>query len=318
MDARTLEQAFNAIFHKKENFSDFYSLDLSQQTEEFLFKDRKIYRTSKKTRSYLRFIDKVVLRHLSKNVDVVHSYIKEKSVLTAVRAHAGNHAFFLTDIESFFPNIGEDDVKRILERDQHVIPISDLNKYISFIAKLTTWSGALPIGFPTSPQLSNGFLFEFDNALHTICKSRSLIYTRYSDDIIISGDDRASLIDLKEIVQETLHQHASNRLFLNPDKTRITHAGNKVKILGLVITQKGQVTVDSKYKRTLETILHFFINDSERYDDFLRKNFDGGERSLFGLLHYVKATDPDYLNKLQRKYGILALRTLMEDKWRGK
>ena len=73
MDARTLEQAFNAIFHKKENFSDFYSLDLSQQTEEFLFKDRKIYRTSKKTRSYQRFIDKVVLRQHSKKDDELHT-----------------------------------------------------------------------------------------------------------------------------------------------------------------------------------------------------------------------------------------------------
>jgi len=313
---RTLEQAFNAVFHKKENFTDFCSLDLSQHVEEILFRERKIYRTDKKLKKYLRFIDKVLLRHLAKNDDVVHSYIKEKSALTAVKVHAGNRAFFLTDIKSFFSNIFEEDVERILTRDKCIIPISDFDTYIANIAKMVAWGGAIPIGFPTSPQLSNGFLLEFDNALHDLCKSRELSYTRYSDDIIVSGKEKESLVDLRNIVQDLLHQHASEKFFLNVKKTRITHIGNKVKILGLVITQNGQVTVDSKYKRTLENLLHFYVTDKARYDDYLNKTFDGKEHSLFGMLHYIKSTDPAYLEKLQRKYGVFSLRTLMEDRWR--
>lgn len=316
MSVRTLEQAFNAVFHKKESFAGFCSLELSQEIEEFLFKGRKVYRTSKKLKAYLRFIDRVILRHLAKNVDVVHSYIKEKSALTAVSAHAGNHAFFLTDIKSFFSNISEEDVKRVLVRDKHLVPIADLNVYIETIAKMMTWEGAVPVGFPTSPQLSNGYLFEFDSALHDFCNRRELTYTRYSDDIIISGARKDLLVDLRDIVQEMLHQNASKNLFLNAEKTRITHAGNKVKILGLVITQDGRVTVDSKYKRTLESLLHFYTTDKASYDDLLKKTYEGKEHSLFGLLHYVQATDPVYLGKLQRKYGLLVLRTLMEDRWR--
>lgn len=316
MGDRTLEQAFNAVFHKKESFTDFCSIDLSEHVDDFLYKERKVYRTSKKLKNYLRFIDKVVLRHLAKNTNVVHSYIKEKSVLTAVKNHASNSAFFLTDIKSFFSNISEEDVKRVLIRDKNLIPISNFDAYIADIAKTMTWGGSIPVGFPTSPKLSNGFLYEFDNALHNVCKSRSLTYTRYSDDIIISGTDKDLLFDLRDIVQDILHQHASKKLFLNAEKTRITHIGNKVKILGLVITQDGRVTVDSKYKRTLESLLHFYITDRIQYDDFLNKKFKGKEHSLFGLLHYINATDPAYLAKLQRKYGVLALRTLMEDRWR--
>lgn len=316
MGDRTLEQAFNAVFHNKENFTDFCSLDLSEHIDEFLYKERKVYRTSKKLKNYLRFIDKVVLRYLDKNTDVVHSYIKEKSVLTAIKNHASNRAFFLTDIKSFFSNINEEDVTRVLIRDKHLIPISDFDAYIPDIAKMMTWDGSIPVGFPTSPKLSNGFLFEFDNALHKFCRSRVLTYTRYSDDIIISGKDKEPLFELRGFVQDMLHQYASKKLILNADKTRITHIGNKVKILGLVITQDGRVTVDSKYKKTIESLLHFYITDRVRYDDFLNKTFEGKEHSFFGLLHYVKATDPAYLDKLQRKYGILVLRTLMEDRWR--
>ena len=318
MGNRTLEQAFNAVFHNKDSFEDFRTLVQEDHVEEFQYKDRKVYKTTKKYKSYLRFLDKVVLRHLAKNSEVVHSYIKQRSVLTAVTAHAGHSAFFLTDIKSFFPNITTADVERVLSRDKELIPVSDFNSYVPYCSQLMTWNDSIPVGFPTSPQLSNGFLFEFDNALLAFTKSRGLTYTRYSDDIIISGDDKEALLSLRDSVHELLHAYASPRLFINMEKTRITHIGNKVKILGLVITPDGHVTIDSKYKKTLESILHFYTTDKSRYVDLLNKRFDGKEHSLFGLLHYVKATDPAYLEKLQRKYGVLALKMLMEERWGDK
>ena len=199
-----------------------------------------------------------------------------------------------------------------------MIPVSDFDSHIPYCAKLMTWNDSIPVGFPTSPQLSNGFLFEFDNALLAFSESSGLTYTRYSDDIIISGSNKEALLSLRDSVQELLHAYASPRLFINTDKTRITHIGNKVKILGLIITPDGRVTIDSKYKKTLESILHFYTTDKSRYVDLLNKRFDGKEHSLFGLLHYVKATDPEYLEKLQRKYGVLALKILMEERWSDK
>lgn len=318
MGNRTLEQAFNAVFHKKDSFEDFRTLVQPDHVEEFHYKDRKVLKTSKKYKSYLRFLDKVVLRHLAKNSAVVHSYIKQRSVLTAVAAHAGHGAFFLTDIKSFFPNITTADVEKVLSRDKELIPISDFDSHIPYCAQLMTWNDSIPVGFPTSPQLSNGFLFEFDNALLAFTESRGMTYTRYSDDIIISGDDKQALLSLRDSVQELLHDNASHQLLINTEKTRVTHIGNKVKILGLIITPDGRVTIDSKYKNTLESILHFYTTDKSRYVDLLNKRFDGKEHSLFGLLHYVKATDPAYLEKLQRKYGVLALKMLMEERWSDK
>lgn len=99
---RTLEQAFNAVFHNKESFADFYNVDPTEHVKEFLYNNRKVYKTSKRYKNYLRFLDKVILRHIVINSDVAHSYVKGKSALTAVKAHAQNNAFFLTDIKSFF------------------------------------------------------------------------------------------------------------------------------------------------------------------------------------------------------------------------
>lgn len=315
MDNRTLEQAFNAVFHNKESFSDFCNFVPEDNVEGFLYNGKRVYKTTKKYKNYLRFLDKVILRYVVNDVSVVHSYVKGRSVLTAVEAHVESSAFFLTDIKSFFTNITKEDVSKVLVRDRKRIPISDFESYIPYLSGIMTVDDSIPVGFPSSPQLSNGFLFDFDKALYDFCRSRDLVYTRYSDDIMISGNDRGKLLDLKNVVQQLLNEFASKKLIINYKKTRITHTGNKVKILGLVITQDGRVTLDLKYKNLVESLLHFYATDKKRYQDLLDKKFGGKEHSVFGLLHYVKSIDPEYLSKLQKKYGLLTLRSLMEDRW---
>ena len=315
MQKKTLEQIFNAVFHKEENFADFRGLDVSQEVEVRTFKDRDVYKASDKLKKYLRFINNVILRHVKTNSDVVHSYVKGKSSLTAVLAHTQSKYFFTTDIESFFSNIAAEYVNSMLRRNEDAIPISDLTEYIELIVNLVTYKGRLPVGFPTSPQISNAFLIDFDDQLKSYCDERGLIYTRYSDDIIVSGKGLKDLENLEQTVKQMLKRYASEELLINESKTRYTHLGNKVKILGLVITPHGKVTIDSKYKNSLESLIHFYINDKEKFSDLLNKSYRGKEHSLFGLLHYAKSIDLEYLGKLQRKYGAYTLNELMQNKW---
>lgn len=314
MSKRTLEQAFNAVFHDKAAFVDFCAVDVSKEVETFSVSDRTVYQTSDKFKKYLRFVDSVILRFLAKDEDVVHSFTKGKNTLTTVQAHSGNNYFFLADIKNFYPNIKTDDVLRLMKRDSHLIPIADIEFYIDRLTSMMTFGGSIPIGFPTSPQLSNAFLFEFDCAIKSHCKDNGLIYTRYADDIVISGKKFDDLSELKNNVQMSLAKYASPNLLLKEEKTHITHLGNKVKILGLVVLPNGKITLDAKYKNKLELLLHFYNTDEGKYKSFLNEEFKGNEKSLFGLLHYAKSVDPSYLEKLQRKYGVYALRYFMEEK----
>jgi RNA-directed DNA polymerase len=314
MTKRTFEQAFNVIFHDKIAFEDFCSLDIEKAVTTFEYDGRQIIKPSDKFKKYLRFIDRVILRYLDKDEEVVHSFIKGKNTLSTVKAHTGNKYFFLTDIRSFYSNIKPDDIRKALERDKGLIPISDIENYIDLILKMTTYGGSIPVGFPTSPQLSNAFLFEFDKAVKSFCTDYSLIYTRYADDIIISGNSFDELSELRDKIQTFLNDFASPNLLLKKSKTHITHLGNKVKILGLSILPDGKITIDAKYKKKIELLLHFYTNNKDKYNNFLEEEFRGDEKSIFGLLHYAKSVDPAYLEKLQRKYGVYALRTLMEEK----
>ncbi len=312
MSKRTFEQAFNAVFHTEESFADFCSFEVKAEVETFKISNKTVYKTSDKYKKYLRFIDAVVLRFLAKKKSVVHSFTKGKSTLTAVQGHSDSRYFFLTDIESFYPNIKSVDVTRLLERDKDLIPISDIGNYTTRLVELMTLDNSIPVGFSTSPQLSNAFLFEFDCALKSYCDENKLVYTRYADDIVISGTSFDELSELKNITQKLLNDYASTDLLLKTQKTHITHLGNKVKILGLCMLPNGKITIDAKYKKKLELLLHFHGTDKIKYQSYLDAEFKGSEQSLFGMLHYAKSIDSAYLIKLQRKYGVHAVRKLME------
>lgn len=315
MEKRTLEQAFNAIFHNEKSFEDFCELKINDEVKSFtLDSGRLVYRPSTKFKTILRFIDRVVLRTLAKDEDVVHSFVKGKSTLSAVKAHASNKYFFLTDIREFYPSIKSADVYRILKRDKDLISISDLENYIDLLVGMVSFGGSLPVGFPTSPQLSNAFLYEFDLELKNYCSDHKLIYTRYADDIIVSGAAFEELSELKELVQKLLIKYGSQTLKLKEQKTHITQFNNKVKILGLIILPNGNVTIDAKYKKKIELALFFYSNNKDKFSDYLIEEFKGDERSLFGLLHYAKSIDVSYIEKLQRKYGVYSVRALMEAK----
>jgi RNA-directed DNA polymerase len=312
---RTFKQAFNAVFHDELAYEDFCNLDMEREIQSFAIANRTVFKMSDKFKQYLRFIDRVIFRSLAKDEDVAHSFIKGKSTLTAVKRHVLNKFFFLTDVEDFYSNITAVDVRRILNRDADLVPISDFKDFVDLIVEMTTVGGSIPVGFSTSPQLSNSFLFEFDGELNKFCQDNGLVYTRYVDDIIISGPSIEDVLTLRDKVPCFLNKYASSNLRLNSRKTRITHTGNKVKILGLVILPNGKITFDYKYKKNIESLVHFYVTDRKKYESFLEDAVKGGERSLFGMLHYARSIDPEYINKLQRKYGVYALRSLMEDKW---
>lgn len=312
MNARTFEQAFNAVFHDKQKFDEFCNPNIESEIDVFEINGREIFRTSDKLKKFLQFLNKVILRNLAKDYSVVHAFVEGRSTLTAVQAHIGSTYFFLTDIRNFYPNISTDDVRKVFVRDKNLIPISDFENYIDLVTSYTTLRGTLPIGFATSPQLSNAFLFEFDSEVSALCAPNGLKYTRYADDIIISGQSFEALSNLREEVQEVLNLKASSNLKLSKSKTHITQLGNKVKILGLVILPNGKITIDVKYKNLIESLLYFYVNDKDRFSNLLSKSLHGNYKSLFGLLHYSKSIDPAYLEKLQKKYGVYSIRSLME------
>ena len=65
----------------------------------------------------------------------------------------------------------------------------------------------------------------------------------------------------------------------------------------------GKVSVDIKLKQQLEVLLHFYINDKNKFSDYLKNHYHGDLSKISGQLNYINSIDSTYLNKLRKKYG---------------
>ncbi len=299
----SFEDAFDSTFHHKSNFNDFLNLDVRKECERYYKNNKLILNPSTHLKKYLRFLNSYVFDYAKINLEVVHSYRKGKNAYTAVVKHAVSKYYFQTDIQNYFNSITIEDIEFILNNNLINIPISDIELYKSKILNLVTIDGILPVGFSTSPNISNTCLYLFDNALEYYCNTKNIVYTRYSDDIILSSNNRDTLKNAKEIISEQLNLFHNGRIQLNPNKTKYTHKGEKIKLLGLVVLPSGKVSVDIKIKKQLEILLHFYINDKDKFSDYLKNNYHGELSTISGQLNYINSIDNTYLNKLRRKYG---------------
>ena len=298
-----LQVAFNSTFHNKFDFDDFLTLDVKSECQSFYINNKVIFNPSIKLKRYLRFLNSFVFDYAQINTDVVHSYRKGKNAYTAVVKHVDSKYFFQTDIKRFFNSITTQDIELVFENNLIDIPIVDIENYKSKLLKLVMVDGLLPVGFSSSPSLSNTCLYAFDNALERYCLANAIVYTRYSDDIILSSNIADVLKDAELFISEQLNLFHSGRIQLNSHKTKHTHKGQKIKLLGMVILPSGKVSVDIKLKQKLEVLLHFYINDKEKFSDYLKNNYHGDLSTISGQLNYINSIDSAYLNKLRKKYG---------------
>jgi len=162
---------------------------------------------------------------------------------------------------------------------------------------------SLPVGFSTSPAISNAALIEFDNALQAYCDSKGLVLTRYSDDIIVSAQNFAALKDIQVQVEACLQDAMKGEFSLHPGKSRFLHSGAKIKLLGMVLLPNGTVSVDASIKNEIEVLIHFYLRDREKFAGRVEGDQRKAEARLSGLLNYVNTIDQAYLDKLRKKFG---------------
>lgn len=316
MKPLSLEKAFNIAFFEKDSFQNFLSFEPFQQTKFITFDERLIAEPSSKLKEYHKFINEFVLSYLKVNKDVVFSYRKGSSTYDAVKLHACSKIFFNTDIKSFFPSITREYARSVLVDNLSNVPISDLNIHLDKILDYIIIDNSLPVGFPTSPAFSNACLYDFDVEMQKYCINHEYVFTRYSDDIIISSGNDEGFENINSVVSDLLGEFGKGHFKLNSSKTKLIKKGSKIKLLGMVILPSQIVSVDIKIKRKLEHLIHFYVTDKDKFIDSIIKDpkvktsglndseiLEKGVNTVSGLLNHINTIDKSYLDKLKRKYG---------------
>lgn len=142
----------------------------------------------------------------------------------------------------------------------------------------------LPQGAPTSPHLSNLIMLSLDRRLQGYASANGLTYTRYGDDLALSGNemnaDRTLWVALRVIVSEGFVVH--------PGKVRIMHAHQRQKLAELVVNERPRVR-RADYDN-LRALLH-----NTRRTGAAAQNRHGHRdfhAHVLGRIAWVGATDP--------------------------
>jgi retron-type reverse transcriptase len=308
MNKRPLEQLFFATFRGKLDFGEFSNLDVSEAYSRKDFDGRSVFSPGKALKLYLGFLSRVLFDRLPVEKDVVFSYRKGVNVVDAVEKHSGNKYFFQSDISNFFGSITKEMIASSVRAAVDQCAISDIETWLDRVLELVTVDGVLPPGYPTSPAISNACLYKFDKVFLSWCNDNSLTYTRYADDLIVSGASEDLMHQACEKVIELLYVEFDGAIKINPKKTKFIRPGDKVRILGVSILPNGKVSVDGKLKKNSETAMHFLIKDKKMFTSFLKEpDFEKALKKFSGQLNYINTVDPSFLDKMRRKYGATAV-----------
>ncbi|WP_411970672.1 reverse transcriptase domain-containing protein [Mesorhizobium sp. CA14] len=169
--------------------------------------------------------------------------------------------------------------------------------------KRSTVARCLSIGAPTSPKVSNILLYDFDAAMSEKANSLGISYTRYADDITISGNRSDEILLLEKEAKSIIRRMAHPKLTFNDAKRGIYARGRRQMVTGLIVTPQAVVSIGRERKRAISSLLHRSSLGQ----------LDSDRRSLLkGLLGFCAANEPDFIGRLRNKYGNDAVAAAMK------
>ncbi|MDR1931954.1 MAG: reverse transcriptase family protein, partial [Spirochaetales bacterium] len=124
------------------------------------------------------------------------------------------------DIKDFFPNIKRERVENLFHSLDFYEPVP--GKHAEILSIICTKDNALPQGAATSPAISNIIFGVIDKEIVEICGANNVIYTRYADDLTLSGDCKKILLDTVWKVKEAIKLRGFR---INRRKSRMMSGG---------------------------------------------------------------------------------------------
>lgn len=245
---------------------------------------------------------KALQRWLARNIiatapvhDAATAYQKGRSIRQNALRHAGSAFTLRLDFTDFFPSFDAPSIKAFLLEtvNSNSLPLDDRD--IDFVLRILCKDGRATIGAPSSPKLTNAMMYSFDECVSRYANSKSLIYTRYADDIFISSFTPNALADAEAFVRKVSADHVRPRLKINDNKTlHLSRAGHR-SVTGLVLTPEGKLSIGRERKREIKSLVHSATHNKLNPVDRAR---------LSGLIAFAHDVEPDFISSLVRKYGI--------------
>jgi hypothetical protein len=106
-------------------------------------------------------------------------------------------------------------------------------------------------GAPTSPGSCNAILLRLDHRLAGLARKHGFGYTRYADDLTLSGDNRAKVKLLMTVASRIVREEG---FAINREKTRVLGKGRRQLVTGVVVNQAAGLS--RRHRRHLRAAIH--------------------------------------------------------------
>lgn len=236
---------FKKAILKDESLLDSFSPSVTEHhvSDDFFFaiKEKTTHRNINKR------ITNLILSQLPLNSSVC-GFIKGKSYYDFLSPHITGYYFLRLDIRHFFHSIDESYVTTLLEslfsKDKDKFNNSPFDLALSAVTHQVSKKNEseelngkriLPIGFPSSPMISNIIFRPVDILIQRFCEDKRIKYSRYADDLLFSSPDN-KFVHSEQFEKEVSILISTLKLKLNKKK-RIS-CENTISLNGYVIHNK--------------------------------------------------------------------------------
>ncbi|BBT06078.1 reverse transcriptase [Aeromonas caviae] len=206
------------------------------QVKECKLNNKFIYKLSGADTRQINEIHDILIKTLFDKLPINNAataYLKNKSYLDFLEPHRNSNYFLRIDLKNFFHFINKKIVKEVLFHHVSSDPISEktTQSSLDLITNLLTitlpnnvknleFSGKsiLPIGFKTSPAVSNIIFRKFDILIEKFCSRHDVLYTRYADDMLFSSSDTRTEQYIEKSLFDILLPPPNTKPFLHSSK----------------------------------------------------------------------------------------------------
>lgn len=228
-----------------------------------------------------RWISVNILRNVAL-LENAHAFRKNRSILTNIKPHLQQDYLLKIDLKDFFPSIKIEYVVRVF------LEIGYTREVSYYLGRLCCKDGCLPQGAPTSPMLCNIVSRYMDSRLSRLAAKNECVYTRYADDIAISGSHISE--PFVKLVEKIIQ---SCGFEINKDKEHLYGPHGK-KILTGISLATGVPKLPKSYKRKLRQELYYI--ETFGIDEHLERTDKHSPyymKSIIGKLNYWHFVEPD-------------------------
>jgi RNA-directed DNA polymerase len=263
-----------------------------------------------------------ILDHIPAH-DAAHGFRPGRSVRTGVAPHRGRAVVVRLDLEAFFASVGTGRVYGIFRLAGYPDPVAHALAGLCTTATPPAVLRAapevadaqrdqrrrmparlrvphLPQGSPTSPALANLAAHALDRRLAGLAGRLGARYTRYADDLVLSGDRR--LVRRAPAVVRLVEEIARDEGFrLHDRKTRVLTAARRQAVTGLVVNAGANVPRPD-YDR-LRAVLHEAATAGPAAAN--RRGHPDFRAHLEGRIAWAGAGNPARAAKLRRAFDAI-------------